>query len=152
MLVIIFYLCCFYSSALCFLLFIFSFIFSSPLSDSPFFSAPFLDFKNLFQHSFCDGKFSVTLQWVQTYFPANNMSEWEGMEERTKRLCEWPFPLHGNMLEWSGTLWLNAALTTTFSQMAKRHVFSFISVCWSGWFKGLISNPGQLHLAALWAR
>lgn len=107
----------------CFHSFVFSFV---PL-DSPFFNTPFLDFKRIFYSSCCDGKCIVTSLSVLTRFAANNMSERE--RKRKKGLSEWPFPLHGNMLEWSGTLWPSVAHTTTFSEMANWHVFFVSLVC-----------------------
>lgn len=104
--------------------------FSSPLFssfvpvDSLFFNAPFLDFKSIFHPSCYDGKCNVKSASVLTRIAANNTSE-----RKKERLSDWPFPLNGNMLEWSGTLWPSVSHTRQPSVKWQTRMFFFLFVC-----------------------
>lgn len=126
--------------------------------DSPFCNSPFLDFKSIFYPSCCNGK-SPTNITVSADWPFLRV---RCQSERKESLSVWLLPLHGNMLEWSGTLWQRVARLRTRTHtrpLVKWHTgvfFCFISPVnpqpsASSWFKGLISNavkpywPATLH-------
>lgn len=120
--------------------------------DSPFFSAPFLDFKSVFQSSYYEGKWHSGWQWNRdlSCLDTNNPLETEQRGKGPNACCMTFYYCMATSLQWLGVFCSQPITSQPLG--AWQHGMPQLqwAGCCAGWFKDLIWNAMVNALLAAW--